>query len=263
MFRFMPASMLRAFLYLFFRTIYRLEVRGLENVKKGGANPIFAGNHVSYLDGPLVMSLIDDAPVFAIDYQMASYWWVRPLLRLTRAMPVNPANPLATRTLINAVKAGNPLIIFPEGRRTVTGSLMKVYDGAAMVADKSDASVIPVRIDGVEHGPFTHLQGHEQIAVCQDSRSGLRALIAIHSTARGPALGGTRFHAYPSEAEALRDVLNLARGMSYKAAMAGLDLGGGKAVIIGDPVTQKSPELLRAYGRFVQSLNGRLSVRCD
>ncbi len=110
---------------------------------------------------------------------------------------------------------------------------------------------------------FTHLQGHEQIAVCQDSRSGLRALIAIHSTARGPALGGTRFHAYPSEAEALRDVLNLARGMAYKAAMAGLDLGGGKAVIIGDPVTEKTPELLRAYGRFVQSLNGRYYTACD
>ena len=70
---------------------------------------------------------------------------------------------------------------------------------------------------------------------CHDERSGLRAIIAIHSTALGPALGGTRFHPYASEADALRDVLNLSRGMSYKAAMAGLDLGGGKAVIIGDP----------------------------
>jgi acyl-[acyl-carrier-protein]-phospholipid O-acyltransferase/long-chain-fatty-acid--[acyl-carrier-protein] ligase len=157
-FRFMPGSALRDFLFLFFRTAYRLEVRGVENLKKGGANPIFACNHVSFLDGPLVMSLIDDAPVFAVDYQMAAYWWVRPLLRLTKAMPVDPSKPLATRALINAVKAGNPLIIFPEGRRTVTGSLMKVYDGAAMVADKTDASVIPVRIDGLEHGPFTHLR---------------------------------------------------------------------------------------------------------
>ena len=151
-FRFIPGSLLRDFLYLFFRTVYRLEVKGIENITTGGPNPIFACNHVGYGDGPLVMSLIDDSPVFAIDYQMASTWWVRPLLRLTKATPINPANPLATRTLINAVKAGNPLIIFPEGRRTVTGSLMKIYDGAAMVADKSDASVIPVRIDGVEHG---------------------------------------------------------------------------------------------------------------
>ncbi len=110
---------------------------------------------------------------------------------------------------------------------------------------------------------FTHLSGHEQVVVCQDGRSGLRAIIAIHSTARGPALGGTRFHPYASDTEALRDVLNLSRGMSYKAAMAGLDLGGGKAVIIGDPHTQKTATLLHSYGRFVQSLAGRYYTACD
>ena len=110
---------------------------------------------------------------------------------------------------------------------------------------------------------FSHLTGHEQVVVCHDDRTGLRALIAVHSTARGPALGGTRFHSYPSETEALRDVLNLSRGMSYKAAMAGLDLGGGKAVIIGDPHADKTPALLRAYGRFVQSLAGRYYTACD
>ena len=110
---------------------------------------------------------------------------------------------------------------------------------------------------------FEHLTGHEQVVVCQDEHSGLRAIVAIHSTARGPALGGTRFHPYASDLDALRDVLNLARGMSYKAAMAGLDLGGGKAVIIGDPHTDKTPQLLRAYGRFVQSLGGRYYTACD
>jgi len=110
---------------------------------------------------------------------------------------------------------------------------------------------------------FDDLDGHEQVVACSDERSGLRAIIAIHSTARGPALGGTRFHAYRSDADALRDALNLARGMSYKAAMAGLDLGGGKAVILGDPLTDKTPELLRAYGRFVQSLAGRYYTACD
>ncbi len=110
---------------------------------------------------------------------------------------------------------------------------------------------------------FADLEGHEQVVACQDEGTGLRALIAIHSTARGPALGGTRFHQYPSDADALRDVLNLSRGMSYKAAMAGLDLGGGKAVILGDPLTEKTPELLRAYGRFVQSLGGRYLTACD
>jgi glutamate dehydrogenase/leucine dehydrogenase len=111
-------------------------------------------------------------------------------------------------------------------------------------------------------GPFEMMASvggadYEQVVHCWDARSGLRAIIAVHSTALGPALGGTRFRPYPSEQAALLDVLRLARGMSYKAAAAGLDLGGGKAVILGDPRTDKTEPLLRAYGRFVESLGGR------
>ena len=105
--------------------------------------------------------------------------------------------------------------------------------------------------------------GPEQIVYCHDEPSGLRAIIVIHSTALGPSLGGTRFYPYTSEAAALEDVLNLARGMAYKNALAGLDLGGGKAVILGDPAKDKSEALLRAYGRFVQSLHGRYLTACD
>ncbi|MES4906223.1 MULTISPECIES: Glu/Leu/Phe/Val dehydrogenase dimerization domain-containing protein [unclassified Streptomyces] len=109
--------------------------------------------------------------------------------------------------------------------------------------------------------------GHEQVLLCQDRASGLKAVIAIHSTALGPALGGTRFHAYASTARpeeaAVMDALNLARGMSYKNALAGLDHGGGKAVIIGDPEQIKTEELLLAYGRFVASLGGRYVTACD
>jgi valine dehydrogenase (NAD+) len=105
--------------------------------------------------------------------------------------------------------------------------------------------------------------GHEQVVFCSDPGSGLRAIIAIHSTALGPALGGTRFYPYPSEQAALADVLALSRGMSYKNSLAGLDLGGGKAVIIGDPHRDKTEALLRAYGRFVESLGGRYLTACD
>ncbi|UAL29205.1 valine dehydrogenase [Nocardioides rotundus] len=104
---------------------------------------------------------------------------------------------------------------------------------------------------------------HEQVVFCNDPASGLKAIVAVHSTALGPALGGTRFHPYPSTDEAIEDVLDLSRGMSYKAALAGLDLGGGKAVIIGDPRADKTEALLRAYGRFVQSLGGRYYTACD
>ena len=105
--------------------------------------------------------------------------------------------------------------------------------------------------------------GHEQVTFCQDMQSGLKAIVAIYSTALGPALGGTRFYPYAGEEEALADVLNLARAMAYKNALAGLDLGGGKAVIIGDPATAKSEPLLRAYGRYVTSLGGRYITACD
>ena len=104
---------------------------------------------------------------------------------------------------------------------------------------------------------------HEQVVFCTDEATGLRAIVAIHSTALGPALGGTRFYPYASTDAALRDVLDLSRGMTYKAAVTGLDLGGGKAVIIGDPATLKTEALLRAYGRFVQSLGGRYRTACD
>lgn len=118
--------------------------------------------------------------------------------------------------------------------------------------------------DGVLHTLFrTDQGGHEQVVLCQDRASGLKAVIAIHSTALGPALGGTRFHAYPSEEEAVLDALNLSRGMSYKNALAGLEHGGGKAVIIGDPDVVKTEELLLAYGRCVASLGGRYVTACD
>jgi valine dehydrogenase (NAD+) len=110
---------------------------------------------------------------------------------------------------------------------------------------------------------FDHGSEHEQVVFANDPATGLKAIIAVHSTALGPALGGTRFHPYASTSDALRDVLNLSRGMSYKAALAGLDLGGGKAVIIGDPTSLKSEPLLRAYGRHVQSLGGRYYTACD
>jgi valine dehydrogenase (NAD+) len=110
---------------------------------------------------------------------------------------------------------------------------------------------------------FDQLHQHEQVVFCHDEPTGLRAIIAIHSTALGPALGGTRFYPYADEQSALADVLELSRGMTYKAAAAGLDLGGGKAVIIGDPTRDKDEALLRAYGRFVQTLGGRYVTACD
>ncbi len=99
--------------------------------------------------------------------------------------------------------------------------------------------------------------GHEEVVFCQNKDAGLKAIIAIHNSVLGPALGGLRMWSYKTEQDALNDVLRLSRGMSYKAAVSGLNLGGGKGVIIGDPSRDKSEALFRAFGRFVNSLNGR------
>jgi len=106
---------------------------------------------------------------------------------------------------------------------------------------------------------FEHLDtyGHEQVVFCHNKDAGLKAIIAIHNTVLGPALGGTRMWPYKTEQDALNDVLRLSRGMTYKNAVAGLDIGGGKAVIIGNPATDKSEALFRAFGKAVQSLGGR------
>lgn len=112
-------------------------------------------------------------------------------------------------------------------------------------------------------GVFERESGHEQVVFGHDRKTGLKAIIGLYSTALGPGLGGTRFYPYASEDDAVEDVLNLSQGMAYKNALAGLPIGGGKAVIIGDPARDKSAELLAAYGRFVDTLGGRYITACD
>jgi len=139
------------------KTLLGLEVRGLENLPKEGERVVIAPNHVSFLDAPILYSVLPSHAAYAIDTMMASKWWVRLFLPLVRWQSVDPTRPLGMRSLINHVKDGETLVIFPEGRLTVTGGLMKVYDGTAMIADKADAVVVPVRIDGPERSPFGYM----------------------------------------------------------------------------------------------------------
>ena len=140
-----------------FKAFLGLEVRGLENLPKEGARAIIAPNHVSLLDAALMHSIMPSHAAYAVDTGMANTWWVKPFLKLAKAFPVDPTKPLGTRHLIQAVRDGTSLVIFPEGRLTVTGGLMKVYDGTAMIADKAGAEIIPVRIDGLERSKFGYL----------------------------------------------------------------------------------------------------------
>lgn len=142
-----------------FRLLYRVEVRGLAHLKAAGDTAVIVVNHSSFLDGPLLAALLPGRPLFAIDTHMAQRWWVRPFMKLVEAFPMDPTRPLSTKSLIREVAKGKHCVIFPEGRLTVTGSLMKVYDGPGMVADKAGATVVPVRIEGAQHSPFTRLKG--------------------------------------------------------------------------------------------------------
>ncbi|MGE0856087.1 MAG: acyl-[ACP]--phospholipid O-acyltransferase [Hyphomicrobiaceae bacterium] len=140
-----------------FKLFLGVEVVGRENLPKPGERAVIAPNHVSLLDAPLMYSILPEHAGFAIDTLMAQAKWVKPFLKLAKAWPIDPTRPLGMRGLINHVKNGETLVIFPEGRLTVTGGLMKVYDGTAMIADKADAPIIPVRIDGLERSRFGYL----------------------------------------------------------------------------------------------------------
>ncbi len=156
--RTMPASaLLSDALSIVYRALFKSRCTGSSISMTPGRNLIIALNHVSLLDAGLAMSLRNRKPVFAMNVTVARKWWVRPFLSPRARAAADPLKPMAVRTLIEAVRAGEALIIFPEGRITVTGSLMKVYDGAGMIADKSNAEIVPVRIEGLEQTPFGRL----------------------------------------------------------------------------------------------------------
>jgi acyl-[acyl-carrier-protein]-phospholipid O-acyltransferase/long-chain-fatty-acid--[acyl-carrier-protein] ligase len=157
--RLLPHDTLKTIAAAFFRLLYRVEVHGAEHVTAAGERAVIVLNHVSFLDGPLVAAFLPGRATFAIDSKMAKRWWVRPMFWLVDALTVDPTRPLATKAMIKAVREGRHCVIFPEGRITVTGSLMKVYEGPGLVADKADAPVVPVRIDGAQFTPFSRMRG--------------------------------------------------------------------------------------------------------
>ena len=157
-FKVLPTNPLRDFAVMVFRLVYRLDVEGLDNVAKAGPNAIIALNHVSLLDAEIAFSILDNDPIFAIDHAFAQKWWMKPVVKYMHALPLDPTKPLATRQLIQEVRGGETLVIFPEGRITRTGSLMKVYDGPGLIADKCGVPIVPVRIEGAEKTRFSYLR---------------------------------------------------------------------------------------------------------
>ncbi len=155
----LPQEVMANFARQLFRLLYRVDVNGLEHYKAAGRKAVIVANHTSFLDGPLLSAFLPDRSTFAIDTYMAKRWWVKPAFALFDLAPIDPGNPLSLRTLVEAVKRGKRVVIFPEGRITVTGALMKVYEGPGAIAQMANAKVLPVRIDGTQFSKFSSMRG--------------------------------------------------------------------------------------------------------
>ena len=150
--------MLKKILRWLLTLIYKVEVEGLENYKNAGDRVLIISNHTSFLDPLLLGVFLPDNITFAINTHISERWWIKPFLGLSHVFPMNPTQPLSLKALIHHLQNDTKTVIFPEGRITVTGSLMKIYDGTGMVADKSGASILPVRIHGAEYTHFSRLR---------------------------------------------------------------------------------------------------------
>lgn len=143
----------------YFRLFYRVEVEGWENYKAVGDKAVIVANHTSFLDGPLLAAFLPDQLSFAINTFTAKWSWVKPFISLFKLLSIDPRNPMAMKTLVREVQEGRKVMIFPEGRLTVTGALMKVYDGPATIANMAEAPLLPIRISGAEYTFFSRLKG--------------------------------------------------------------------------------------------------------
>jgi acyl-[acyl-carrier-protein]-phospholipid O-acyltransferase/long-chain-fatty-acid--[acyl-carrier-protein] ligase len=156
----LPETVFKSLVRTILGFLYKVEVVGSHNFPKPGQPSVVVVNHVSFLDGVLIAAFMPGRPTFAINTHIAQAWWVKPALMLFDAFPVDPTNPMAAKAMVKAVRdEGRSLVIFPEGRITTTGSLMKIFDGPGMVAAKAGAPVVPVRIDGAQFSPMSRLKG--------------------------------------------------------------------------------------------------------
>jgi len=157
--RILPDDHLKELLFKVLQILFRFEVHGLENYQKAGKRVILVANHTSYLDALLVAAALPEKPLFAINLYTAQKWWVKPFLVLAKVFPIDPLHPYGLRDVIDEAKKGHKVIIFPEGRLTLTGGLMKIYEGPGMVAERAEATLLPIRIEGAQYTFFSLLKG--------------------------------------------------------------------------------------------------------
>lgn len=234
--RLLPEELLKSLFAIPLRLAFGVRVNGLDNYRRAGPRAVIVANHVSFLDGVLLAVFLPGRPVFAVDTHIARRWWARPVLALARVFTVDPGNPFAAKALVREVREGNHLVIFPEGRITVTGALMKIHEGPGMIADKADADVVPVRIDGAEASVFSRMKGKLRrrlfpritITVLEPRR------FRIPADARGRQrrrLAGDQLH------DVMANMMFETRDREetlFEALLAGRKVHGGRAAILED-----------------------------
>ncbi|MGE3317883.1 MAG: acyl-[ACP]--phospholipid O-acyltransferase [Candidatus Berkiella sp.] len=161
--RLLPGALVKSILRMVLHFLYRVEVKGLENYDKSGDRVVIAPNHTSFLDAVLLAAFLPGKVSFAMYSGYLNKWWVRPVKLFVEIFGIEPANPFSLKTIIKYVKQGKHLVIFPEGRITVTGALMKIYEGPGLIADKADAVILPILIEGAQYSPFSRLKGRVHI----------------------------------------------------------------------------------------------------
>lgn len=159
----LPYELIQSIVKWILQVLFRVKITGLENYEAAGKRVVIIANHTSFLDPVLLSAFLPGKVMFAVNTHIARQWWMKPLLFSIDTFLVDPTNPYATKPLIRAIKQDNKCVIFPEGRITVTGSLMKVYEGPGMIADRAQATLLPVSIDGAQYTIFSRLRGKLKI----------------------------------------------------------------------------------------------------
>ncbi len=251
----LPETVFKALIRGLLVLLYRVDVHGAENMPQPGERAVVVVNHVSFLDGLLLAAFLPGKPTFAVATRIAQAWWVKPFLGMFDAFPVDPTNPMAAKAMVKAVREGRTLVIFPEGRITVTGALMKVFDGPGMVADKADAPIIPVRIAGAQYTSFSRLRGKVRL------RNFPKIDLTILPPRRFAVEGDTARQRRAAAGAKLYDVMsemifatsNIDRTL-YQALLDAKDIHGAKAAVVED--VKREP---LTYSRLI---TGSIALGC-
>jgi acyl-[acyl-carrier-protein]-phospholipid O-acyltransferase / long-chain-fatty-acid--[acyl-carrier-protein] ligase len=244
----LPQTIFASVVRWLFRFFYQVEIKGMENYHAAGKKVLIVPNHTSFLDGPMLSAFLPERAAFAINTYVSRAWWVKPAFALSDMCPIDPTNPLALRTLVERLKRKQKVVIFPEGRITTTGGLMKIYEGPSAIAQMAGARVLPVRIDGAVYSPFSYMRGKLRLQMFPKITITFLPPVKFEApaTLKGSAL---RQH----QAEKLYDVMsnmmfktsNIDRTL-WQALLDARAVHGGKREIIED--IQRKPT---TYDRIV------------